>query len=209
MRAARRLGARRTSRVGAFGPSIPASDGAPRAARDLAGQNTSPRAKSTHRTRTALPAGRPIVRPAARRPRGWSDSGAGRFAPATQLVDGPACAARAVPAQESGPHARNRPLLRAVPAGEAVRDSVTVFQPAAPPTRRRCGARCRLRRRRSHRRRAPPLWSEAPQSVSTPFVWVALLLRYWDWYDGTGILAPAVCRLLSVRRTDAVKWCEM
>ena len=50
---------------------------------------------------------------------------------------------------------------------------------------------------------------EAPQSVSTPFVWVALLLRYWDWYDGTGILAPAVCRLLSVRRTDAVKWCEM
>ena len=97
MRAARRLGARRSPRVGAFGPSTPAPDGAPRAARDLAAQNTGPRAKSTHRTRTALPAGRPIIRPAARRPRGWSESGAGRFAPATQLVDGPACAALAVP----------------------------------------------------------------------------------------------------------------
>ena len=69
-RAIRHLGARRSSRVGAFGPSIPDPDGAPRAARDLAAQNTGPRAKSTHPTRTALPAGRPIVRPAARRPRG-------------------------------------------------------------------------------------------------------------------------------------------
>ena len=62
-RAIRHLGARRSSRVGAFGPSTPAPDGAPRAACDLAAQNTGPRAKSTHRTRTALPVGRPIVRP--------------------------------------------------------------------------------------------------------------------------------------------------
>ena len=43
---------------------------------------------------------------------------------------------------------------------------LTVFQPTNPPTHRRCGSRCRLRRRRGHRRRAPPLRSKAPQRVS-------------------------------------------
>ena len=57
--------------------------------------------------------------------------------------------------------------------------------------------------------RAAALVRGASERLHSPFVWVALLLRYWDWYASTGILAPAVCRLLSVRRTDAVKWCEM
>ena len=159
MRAARRLGAIRSSRVGAFGPLTAAFDGAPRAARDLAAQSTGPRAKSTHCHVLHCQQGERSFDP----PRGGPEAGASRElagSPRLPRLPMPPRARRAQSPPRRAVHPQEAdlsclPCPQEKPCGTARRAPTGPVR-TPPPGHSEAGMHRHARSRARSRRRDPP-----------------------------------------------------